>query len=94
MGVPGIADGCQKLPYVGKFHLFVVGLGWGGGGCQVTYWRDTYKGRVSPPDVSEFSSLFPQSFKSIKISAVNPHMPAVCLPLFFFSFSFLSQILS
>ena len=25
--VPGVANGCQKLPYVGESHLFVVGMG-------------------------------------------------------------------
>ena len=54
----------------------------------MTHQRDAYKGRVSPPDVSEFSSLFPQPFKNIGISAVNPHVPAVCLPLFFFQLFF------
>ena len=54
----------------------------------MTYWRGTYKGRVFPPDVSEFSSLFPQPFKNIRIGAINPHMPAVCLPLFFFQLFF------
>ena len=48
----------------------------------MTHQRDTYKGRVFPPDVSEFSSLFPQPFENIGISAVNLHMPAVHLPLF------------
>ena len=46
-------------------------------------WRGAYKGRVSPPDVSEFSSLFPQPFENIGIGAVNLHAPTVHLPLFF-----------
>ena len=89
MGIPEVANGCQKLPYVGESHLFVVGMGWGGGGCQVTCWRDTYKGRVFPPDVSEFSSLFPQPFENIRIGAVNLHTSAVHLPLFFQLFFFI-----
>ena len=55
----------------------------------MTRWRGIYKGRVSPPDVSEFSSLFPQPFKNIGIGAVNLHMPAVCLLLFFQLFFFI-----
>ena len=54
----------------------------------MTRWRDAYKGRVFPSDVSEFSSLFPQPFENIGIGAVNPHTPAVCLPLFFWLFFF------
>ena len=50
--------------------------------------RGTYKGRVFPPDVSEFSSLFPQPFENIGIGAVDPHVPAVCLPFFFSAFLF------
>ena len=50
----------------------------------MTCWRGAYKGRVFPPDVSEFSSLFPQPFESIGIGTVNPHMPTVHLPLFLF----------
>ena len=49
----------------------------------MTRQRDAYKGRVSPPDVSEFSSLFPQPFKNIGIGAVNLHTSAVHLLLFF-----------
>ena len=55
----------------------------------MTHWRDAYKGRVSPPDVSEFSSLFPQPFENIGISAINSHVPAVHLPLFFWLFLFI-----
>ena len=54
----------------------------------MTRWRGTYKGRVSLPDVSEFSSLFPQPFENIGIGAVNPHIPTVHLPLFFQLFFF------
>ena len=54
----------------------------------MTCWRDAYKGRVSPPDVSEFSSLFPQPFENIGIGAVNLHTPTVHLPLFFQLFFF------
>ena len=54
----------------------------------MTRWRGTYKERVFPPDVSEFSSLFPQPFENIGIGAINPHMPAVHLPLFFQLFFF------
>ena len=55
----------------------------------MTRWRGAYKGRVSPPDVSEFSSLFPQPFKNIGIGAVDLHAPAVHLPLFFQLFFFI-----
>ena len=43
----------------------------------------------SPPQMSQsFSSLFPQPFENIGIGAVNPHVPAVHLPLFFRLFFF------
>ena len=54
----------------------------------MTRWRGAYKGRVSPPDVSEFSSPFPQPFENIGIGAIDPHAPAVHLPLFFQLFFF------
>ena len=54
----------------------------------MTHRRGAYKGRVSPPDVSEFSSLFPQPFKNIGISAINLHTPTVHLPLVFSTFLF------
>ena len=57
----------------------------------MTCWRGAYKGRVSSPDVSEFSSVFPQPFENIEISAVNPHVPTVCLPLFFQLFFFVTS---
>ena len=55
----------------------------------MTCWRDAYKGRVFLPYVSEFSSLFAQPCKNIGISAVDPHAPAVHLPLFFQLFFFI-----
>ena len=54
----------------------------------MTCWRGAYEGRVSLPDVSEFSSLFPQPFENIRISAIDLHAPTVCLPLFFQLFFF------
>ena len=54
----------------------------------MTCWKGAYKGRVSPPDVSEFSSLFPQPFKNIGIGAIDLHAPTVCLPLFLQLFFF------
>ena len=54
----------------------------------MTHWGGAYKGRVFPPDVSEFSSLFPQPFKNIGICAVDLHTPAVHLPFVFSAFLF------
>ena len=57
----------------------------------MTHWRGAYKGRVFPPDVSEFSSLFPQPFENIGIGAVDLHAPTVHLSLFFQLFFFISS---
>ena len=54
----------------------------------MTCWKDAYKERVSPPDISEFSSLFPQPFENIRIGAINLHILTVHLPLVFSAFLF------
>ena len=59
----------------------------------MTHRRGVYKGRVSPPDISEFSSLFPQPFKNIRIGTVNLHMLTVHLPLFFQLFFFVPSLI-